>query len=59
MDRVRRGELPWTILDDLHRASLARLVAGIGHRGPDRGRPGPPQPRLAPAASVARFGRPG
>jgi 2-haloacid dehalogenase len=27
MDRVRRGELPWTILDDLHRASLDRLVA--------------------------------
>jgi 2-haloacid dehalogenase len=26
MDRVRRGELPWTKLDDLHRASLDRLV---------------------------------
>jgi 2-haloacid dehalogenase len=26
MDRVRRGELPWTTLDDLHRASLDRLV---------------------------------
>jgi 2-haloacid dehalogenase len=26
MDRVRRGELPWTGLDDLHRESLARLV---------------------------------
>jgi 2-haloacid dehalogenase len=33
MDRVRRGELPWTILDDLHRASLARLVAGQGIEG--------------------------
>jgi len=26
MDRVRRGELPWTKLDDLHRASLDRLA---------------------------------
>jgi len=25
MDRVRRGELPWTVLDDLHRSSLATL----------------------------------
>ena len=30
MDRVRKGELPWTILDDLHRASLERLVAEFG-----------------------------
>ena len=27
MQRVRSGELPWTRLDDLHRASLDRLVA--------------------------------
>jgi 2-haloacid dehalogenase len=33
MDRVRRGELPWTILDDLHRASLERLVAQFGIAG--------------------------
>ena len=33
MDRVRRGELPWTILDDLHRASLAGLVARFGIAG--------------------------
>jgi 2-haloacid dehalogenase len=26
MDRVRRGELPWTNLDELHRESLARLA---------------------------------
>ena len=26
MDRVRKGDLPWTKLDDLHRASLDRLV---------------------------------
>ena len=33
MDRVRRGEVPWTILDDLHRESLERLVAQFGIRG--------------------------
>ena len=27
MDRVRKGDLPWTRLDDLHRMSLDRLVA--------------------------------
>jgi 2-haloacid dehalogenase len=30
MDRVRRGEVPWTILDDLHRASLDTLLPGFG-----------------------------
>ena len=33
MDRVRRGELPWTRLDDLHRASLDRLVTEFGITG--------------------------
>jgi 2-haloacid dehalogenase len=33
MDRVRRGELPWTKLDDLHRASLDSLVAQFGITG--------------------------
>jgi 2-haloacid dehalogenase len=33
MDRVRRGELPWTKLDDLHRMSLDRLVAEFGIAG--------------------------
>lgn len=33
MDRVRRGELPWTKLDDLHRASLDQLVAEAGIEG--------------------------
>jgi 2-haloacid dehalogenase len=33
MDRVRRGELPWTKLDDLHRASLVDLVERFGIRG--------------------------
>ncbi len=30
LDRVRRGELPWTILDDLHRASLDALLPDFG-----------------------------
>jgi 2-haloacid dehalogenase len=33
MDRVRRGELPWTKLDDLHRASLDQLVSEAGIEG--------------------------
>ena len=33
MDRVRKGELPWTRLDDLHRGSLDRLVAEHGIAG--------------------------
>ena len=33
MDRVRRGELPWTKLDDLHRASLDQLVTAMGIKG--------------------------
>lgn len=33
MDRVRHGDLPWTRLDDLHRASLERLVAAHGIAG--------------------------
>ncbi|XTP34828.1 haloacid dehalogenase type II [Mycobacterium sp. TJFP1] len=30
MDRVRRGELPWTRLDDLHRGRLVELLGGAG-----------------------------
>jgi 2-haloacid dehalogenase len=33
MDRVRKGELPWTKLDDLHRMSLDKLVAEHGIAG--------------------------
>jgi len=33
MDRVRKGELPWTRLDDLHRTSLDQLVAEFGIKG--------------------------
>ena len=30
MSRVRKGERPWTRLDDLHRESLCELLAGLG-----------------------------
>jgi 2-haloacid dehalogenase len=30
MERVRRGELPWTRIDDLHRMILDELLAGAG-----------------------------
>jgi 2-haloacid dehalogenase len=30
MDRVRRGEQPWTALDDLHRSSLDELLGEFG-----------------------------
>ncbi len=33
MDRVRRGELAWTVLDDLHRSSLAALCEARGRDG--------------------------
>jgi 2-haloacid dehalogenase len=33
MQRVRTGEQPWTTLDNLHRASLDRLVAEFGIKG--------------------------
>jgi 2-haloacid dehalogenase len=33
MDRVRRGELPWTNLDVLHRASLEELLEEFGIEG--------------------------
>src|SRR6478609_6902585 len=33
MDRVRRGELPWTKLDDLHRSSLDKLIGDFGIKG--------------------------
>ena len=35
MDRVRRGELPWTNLDALHRASLSELAPRFGLTGLD------------------------
>jgi len=30
LDRVRRGELPWTILDELHRDALVELLPEFG-----------------------------
>jgi 2-haloacid dehalogenase len=33
MDRVRRGEVPWTKLDDLHRMSLVQLLDEFKIRG--------------------------
>ena len=33
MDRVRKGEQPWTTLDALHRASLDKLVKEFGING--------------------------
>ena len=33
MSRVRSGEIPWTKLDDLHRASLDRLIGEFGIDG--------------------------
>lgn len=35
MDRVRRGDLPWTRIDDLHRMILDELLAGAGITAPD------------------------
>ncbi|MCK0177044.1 MULTISPECIES: haloacid dehalogenase type II [Mycobacteriaceae] len=38
MDRVRRGEVPWTKLDDLHRGMLVELlgdIAGVGEQDID------------------------
>jgi 2-haloacid dehalogenase len=37
MDQVRRGELPWTNLDDLHRRTLDRLLVSFGLTGLDDG----------------------
>ena len=33
MDRVRKGEMPWTQLDDLHRATLETLLVRFGITG--------------------------
>ncbi len=35
MDRVRRGELPWTNFDDLHRLSLDQVLDELGIEGLD------------------------
>lgn len=33
MDRVRKGEIPWTVIDDLHRETLERLLPQFGVTG--------------------------
>jgi 2-haloacid dehalogenase len=35
MDRVRRGELPWTNFDQLHRSSLDQVLRDVGAEGFD------------------------
>ncbi len=35
MDRVRSGELPWTVLDELHRTSLDELLPAYGRGDTD------------------------
>ena len=37
MERVRTGQLPWTVLDDLHRMTLDRLLPEFGLRGLSEG----------------------
>jgi len=37
MDRVRRGELPWTVLDDLHRRTLNELLVRFAIKGLSEG----------------------
>ena len=46
MNRVRRGELPWTRIDDLHRMILEELLRDAGIEGVDD-------------AAVDRLNRPG
>ena len=33
MDRVRKGEIPWTVIDELHRETLERLLPKFGVSG--------------------------
>ena len=45
MDRVRRGEVGWTALDDLHRASLDELLDGSPLAGLGSSASNPSSPR--------------
>ncbi len=49
MDQVRRGELPWTRIDDLHRTILEELLAEAGITSISRRGHRSPQPGMAPA----------
>ena len=64
MDRVRRGELPWTNFDQLHRLSLDQVLRDVGVEGFDLAARGeltrawerlPPWPDAAPG--LARLAR--
>jgi 2-haloacid dehalogenase len=69
MDRVRRGELPWTNLDTLHRMVLDELLVKFGISGLSEGDidhlnrvwhrldPGPIPLRVLPACVSASFWR--
>ena len=55
MEKVRKGQLPWTKLDDLHRMLLEDLLKEFGMTG-QRGGEGSLESGVAPAEAVARFG---
>ena len=57
MGRVRRGELGWTKIDDLHRMILDELVPKYGLESLTEEELGRPEPRLAPPDPVARHRR--
>ena len=57
MGRVRRGELGWTKIDDLHRMILDELVPKYGLESLTEDELDGPEPRLAPADPVARHRR--
>ncbi len=53
MDKVRRGEIPWTTLDDLHRMILEDLLKQLQDRGTQRSRKGRLGACLATAEAMA------
>ena len=57
MDKVRKGEMPWTKLDVLHRMMLEDVLKEFGITGLTEAREGSLEPRLAQAEAVARFRR--
>jgi 2-haloacid dehalogenase len=57
MNRVRKGEIPWTNLDRLHRAILENLLEEFNIEGLSEEEKDPLEPRLAPPKAVARLHR--
>ena len=57
MEKVRKGQLPWTKLDDLHRMIFDELVTEFGITGLKRSGEGSVESRLAPPQTMARFRR--